>query len=333
LAVTISVSGCLGVDNMQEFKTLIGFADTIPVDAGEPLTLTIAPQPGAPIARALATPTLVRVGDIVLFSAEQSSDPSGRSVTFGWNFGDGQTANGVHASHSYATIGAFTARLTARNDAGIASQTTIVVTVVDNRAPTIDVDVFSGSTKVSHGFVGQSLSFVARATDPDGDSFKIEWSFGDGVTERGSHATHAYATGGRYRLDVRAIDSQGAAGWSRFSLPIDLRHQIEDAVVIPAAEKSYAIPVSAGPRAIAIVLSFDPLLGANDLNLRLQDADGGQIGRSATSTAPTAQGVVTETIALSERELQSRLAGDWNVVVERAVGVDVKFTLSVAVDY
>lgn len=55
-----------------------------------------------------------QVGQSISFSGSGSVDLNGNAtiVSYAWNFGDGQTANGVNVSHSYASPGNYTATLT-----------------------------------------------------------------------------------------------------------------------------------------------------------------------------------------------------------------------------
>lgn len=57
--------------------------------------------------------------DAAAFDASLSSDPNvGDTLTYAWNFGDGQTASGITASHPYVTAGVHTVTLTVTDAAG-----------------------------------------------------------------------------------------------------------------------------------------------------------------------------------------------------------------------
>lgn len=64
------------------------------------------------------------------FDASASSDPDGTIASYMWDFGDGTAAGtGVTVSHTYATAGTYTARLTVRDNDGATGTTTRQVTV------------------------------------------------------------------------------------------------------------------------------------------------------------------------------------------------------------
>ena len=54
-----------------------------------------------PIARAKASPRLVKIGQTVQFDASDSSNADGPIADYQWNFGDGQSGAGERATHQY----------------------------------------------------------------------------------------------------------------------------------------------------------------------------------------------------------------------------------------
>jgi PKD repeat protein len=58
-----------------------------------------------------------------------SSDPDGTIAGYAWDFGDGGTATGATAQHTYATAGTFTVKLTVTDNTGATGETTKTVTV------------------------------------------------------------------------------------------------------------------------------------------------------------------------------------------------------------
>ena len=64
------------------------------------------------------SPAKPTVGETVYFNASLSSDPDGWITSWSWNFGDGVTAGGQEASHSYGAAGTFTVTLKVTDNSG-----------------------------------------------------------------------------------------------------------------------------------------------------------------------------------------------------------------------
>ena len=65
------------------------------------------------------------------FDGTGSSDSDGSIVSYDWDFGDGSTATGSTASHSYAAAGDYTVSLTVTDDAGATDTMSSTVSVSD----------------------------------------------------------------------------------------------------------------------------------------------------------------------------------------------------------
>ena len=89
---------------------------------------------GPPSATMSITPSgTVKAGEEVAFSAAGSSDPDGDTLTFEWDFGDGNTGSGLTTKHTYAQPGDYTAEL-AVGDGTHEVTTSKSITVVDSSA-------------------------------------------------------------------------------------------------------------------------------------------------------------------------------------------------------
>ncbi len=98
-----------------------------------------APNPCAgntPPNAVITSPASGLVNQVLNFSGLSSSDSTGTIQSYAWNFGDGQTANGVNVSHSYASAGDKTVTLTLTDSCGAnASTTRVIVISQPNSAP------------------------------------------------------------------------------------------------------------------------------------------------------------------------------------------------------
>jgi uncharacterized delta-60 repeat protein len=88
-----------------------------------------------PTASFTAAPSPVEAARAVAFDGRGSADPDGTIVSHAWDFGDGSTGTGATASHSYATRGTYTARLTVRDGYGLTATATQAITVNPVIAP------------------------------------------------------------------------------------------------------------------------------------------------------------------------------------------------------
>ncbi len=138
--------------------------------------------------------------------ASASSDPDGTIVTYLWSFGDGSSASGVTASHTYAVGGSYVIKLTATDDKGaIGTQSkNVTVAAAANATPTAS---FTNSVANLTASVDASAS-----ADPDGVISSYDWTFGDGSTGTGKTTSHTYASSGTYAVKLTVTDNAGGSG-------------------------------------------------------------------------------------------------------------------------
>ena len=97
------------------------------------VTVQAAATPAPPVA-VIGGPKSGQVGDTLTFSGSdsQSSAPITR---YDWDFGDGNTAQGVRVNHTYQNAGSYRVMLTVTDEAGRQGRSTMVVTII-SIAPT-----------------------------------------------------------------------------------------------------------------------------------------------------------------------------------------------------
>src|SRR6266513_2485713 len=92
-------------------------------------TRACAPVNQSPVARATATPGSGPAPLVVTFDGSSSSDPDGVIASYAWTFGDGGSAAGQTANHTYQTAGSYSARLTVTDNQGATNTTTLSIVV------------------------------------------------------------------------------------------------------------------------------------------------------------------------------------------------------------
>ena len=107
------------------------FSASVPAQS---ITLFIVAASGGPanqppVARMTATPASGTAPLSVAFDGSTSTDADGSIVSYAWTFGDGGSATGPTANHTYSTAGSYTARLTVSDNQSATGTTTLGITV------------------------------------------------------------------------------------------------------------------------------------------------------------------------------------------------------------
>ena len=144
------------------------------------------------------------VGTAVQFNGSGSSDPKNETLTYAWDFGDGNQGAGVKPSHAYVQPGAYTVTLSVTNtDKATASATA---------KANISLALAAVLNGPYQGNVNQVISFDGSAsTAPSNDPLTYVWTFGDGATAATSSATHAYTKAGTFNVKLTVTDTVSKA--------------------------------------------------------------------------------------------------------------------------
>ncbi|MBL7902572.1 MAG: PKD domain-containing protein [Bacteroidia bacterium] len=133
----------------------------------------------------------------VFFNNTSSGVSAG--VTYTWNFGDGNSATGFQASHTYSSNGLYTVTLTANNNYTSACVSTYTAVVSASTACN-----FSANITSSVGANGV-VSFSSNTSGSVIPNF-YGWSFGDNTSVNGSSVlatvTHTYYSNGYFPISL-----------------------------------------------------------------------------------------------------------------------------------
>jgi glucose/arabinose dehydrogenase len=160
------------------------------------------PDNRTPVARLSATPTSGSAPLTVSFDARTSSDPDGDPLTYRWAFGDGESAAGSTASHTYAP-GDYTAVLTVDDGRG--------------RTGTAQVRISSGNTAPAVTISGDSayrggVPFRLSASGDDAEDGELPATAFDWDVKL-FHADHIHPVGNyrdRGAIEMNAITDHDA---------------------------------------------------------------------------------------------------------------------------
>jgi PKD repeat protein len=177
----------------------------------------------APTASFVFSPTAPLAGDVIFWSAQQSTAAPGRRiVSYHWDFGTGVTASGVTVSKGYNTPGTYNVILTVEDDAGQKGthKESVTVAAIGQLTATLIVSPSSGTTTTT-------FSFDAAGSRP-GLSPIVEYrfAFGDGTAEVVGTApttTHRYDTIGTYTARVTVRDGAGATSTATATVTVSVQ--------------------------------------------------------------------------------------------------------------
>ena len=147
-------------------------------------------------------------GQAVAFDASKSFDADGGIVGYAWDFGDGQTATGLRATHSFERPGTYAVRMTATDASGSACAATVETLEVFVNAPPAadagpDVDVFIGGALDSH------VLDASASRDADGDPLDHYWTLSNGFESDGEKARVEITQAGDIAVELTTSDPHG----------------------------------------------------------------------------------------------------------------------------
>ena len=178
-------------------------------------TVTITVQPVGttinvpPVAVISANPQSGTAPLNISFNSSGSNDPDGTIASYAWNFGDGGTATGPTASHTYSSNGSYTARLTVTDNRGGTHSATIPITLSLDAPPIISA--ISSFPTYSSATITWTTNEVADTQVEYGTSA----SYGQSTTPNTSMTkSHAATIAGlnpstSYHYRVKSKDSAG----------------------------------------------------------------------------------------------------------------------------
>lgn len=178
-------------------------------------------------------------GQTLTFSGNATDTPSD-TLTFSWDFGNGDTANGQVVSYQFVEAGSYVVTLTvADDDESVTLSRTIVVETANQDAPIVDISA------PLDGVFHEASTFTLTAFDPDGDdqfTYLVDWGDGTSDTFTGGsplEVTHTYtevSPSGKFEIRVSASDGEltggeetaefGVLGWTIMPDPVNTGEQM-----------------------------------------------------------------------------------------------------------
>lgn len=148
------------------------------------------------------------------FDPSASADPDGSLTGYLWDFGDGQTSTEATPSHTYASPGSHTVRLTVTDNQAATARSTQTVTVTD-AGPIVSPIALVGSSVAAANTAAPTVTVPAAAAP--GDRMLLVLSHNNLTRTVGDPTGVA----GWTRLDSLSAGTMGTVAWTRVVQPGD----------------------------------------------------------------------------------------------------------------
>ena len=159
------------------------------------------------------------VNQEITFDGSGSYDPNSDTLSYYWDFGDGQFSTSMISKHTYTLAGVYFVTLRVKDGRGGSDIDRIMVSVntPGNHNPVAD----AGSDFTAK--INEEIIFNAsRSTDEDGDILTYSWSFGDGTTGSGMIVKHTYRQARVYSVTLTVTDGKGGISVDRITVTVTL---------------------------------------------------------------------------------------------------------------
>lgn len=182
------------------------------------------------------------------------------TLSYEWDFGDGETSLEQSPSHVYPSDGIFTASFSAVDADGDDATATVTITVGSATVPAV-----TATADQTSGIAPLVVAFTATVVGGDAP-VAISWNFGDGETAAEASPSHTYTTPGSYGAIVTVTDGTGDQATA--TVLINVGSDAQPVVSISATPTT-------GPAPLAVAFTSNAVGGNAPLTYAWEFGDGG----------------------------------------------------------
>ena len=145
----------------------------------------------------------------VTLDASGSTDTDGQIVSYQWDLGDGNSAEGVQINHTYAIAGTYNPTVTVTDNGGLSDSASTPI-IVESSSSTNTPPIADIKASATIGPPPLKVIFDAgNSSDVDGSVVSYYWDFGDGSTGSGKTTDHTFEQAGEYTIELIVVDDAG----------------------------------------------------------------------------------------------------------------------------
>lgn len=193
-SLVTTANAMLNFSEPGNYSVRFSVSDRYGVSSGSTLTEVAT----GPLAQALVSSTFAEVGESIAFSTPLATGGTS-PYAYNWTFGDGSGSSGPTVDHRYSTPGGYVATLTVTDALGLENVTSASLRIV--ALPTVSVGTFRSTIDA-----GGTVTFASAVTGGIAP-FSFAWRFGSVGTSTLANPTFAFASVGRYLVNLTVTDA------------------------------------------------------------------------------------------------------------------------------
>ena len=236
-----------------------------------------------PIAPPEAAFEIVLLGSSAPLEVQFINQTSGESLTFSWDFGDGQSSTERDPLHTFVVPGSYIVRLIVQGPGGTDSaERTIEVSSPPAVEASFTVNPPGGTAPLTVQLEAAQLPNLVA----------FDWNLGDGAVASGPSVSHTYEAAGDFTVTLTVTSADGRTASAQQTVSV--------AAPLPALEASFTInpPGGTAPLTVQLEAAQLPNLVAFDWNL----GDGAVASGPSVSHTYEAAGDFTVTLTVTSAD-------------------------------